>query len=204
MNTTHRAKAGAGMLLLSAVALLDNARDDLLEFLGIARERGKFQLIGAQADAIGKREMLGAALACLAVLLLGGGLLAGGSLAHLLALGTLAAGAAGVFTLERPADAPLPQYTFVGVYVGGTSDTSPLDIPFATYNTAFADRVMALGVAPIPDVFVAQALGTGVSAVTLTASTTNLILTFTLGEGDNFGGYTATIGCTIPNTPAQP
>ena len=126
MNTTHRAKAGAGMLLLSALAFLDNVRDDLREFLGVGREHGKFRLVGIQPDAPGKRAMLGAALAGLAVLLLGGGLLAGGSLAHLLAVGTLAAGAAGVFTLERPADAPLPQYTFVGVYVGGTSDYEPV------------------------------------------------------------------------------
>jgi hypothetical protein len=111
-------------------------------------------------------------------------------------------GAAGTFASAAPANAPLPLYEFIGVYTGGTSDTSPLTIAFATYNSVFAARVTALGTAPIPFVYVIQALA-NVTAGALTCSTIGLVFTFT-SSGSALSGFIATMGAMIPSTKFQP
>jgi hypothetical protein len=160
-------------------------------------EHGAFRVTEIVPNGSAKRAMTAAAL-----LFLGAGLLVGAfavhgpGLAHVLAYLTLAAGAAGTFASSAPANAPLPQYTFIGVYTGGSSDTSPLNIPFATYNATFATRCN--GVAPIPNVYVVQTLG-NVTAIGVTCTATNLVLTFT-SSGSALSGFVATLGAIIPNT----
>ncbi len=94
----------------------------------------------------------------------------------------------------------MPQYTFLGVYTGGSSDTSPLDIPFASYNAAFASRCN--GVAPIPYLYLVQTIG-NVETMAVTCTATNLVLTFTT-SGSGLSSFVATLGATIPNTVTQP
>ncbi|MGA2394464.1 MAG: hypothetical protein ABSH03_14080, partial [Candidatus Lustribacter sp.] len=53
-------------------------------------------------------------------------------------------GAAGAFVRTVPLNAPLPIYSVLGVYTGGSSDTSPLSIALPT---AFAALCGSLGTA---------------------------------------------------------
>ncbi len=203
MDKLQRAVAGAGLLLLAIALQLDNALERLKKKIRVQPEplkHGTFRLTGIAPNRSAKRAMLAASLIFGAMACLVGALAVHGGLGHILAYCTFAFGAAGTFALESPTNAPLPQYTFLGVYTGGSSDTSPLDIPFATYNPTFAARCN--GVAPIPNVFVVQAVGnTETMAPTCTA--TNFVLTFTT-SGSGLAGFVATIGATIPNTVVQP
>lgn len=205
MNTVKRLVAGAGLLLLAICVFFDNALHKLRETFHVKPEpleHGTFRLIDIEPNGSAKRAMvavalLGTAIACL----IGALVVHGAGIGHALAYLTFLCGGAGSFAASLPPNAPLPQYTFRGVYTGGSTDTSPMDFPFATYNAVFAARCN--GNAPIPDVLVVQAPGTGVSALGLTCSATNLILTFTLGGGDTPAGFVATLGCFIPNTVTQ-
>ncbi len=204
MNIIGRAGAGAGLLLLALHISVSDAFYDLREALGIKpkpREHGAFRPIKLVPDTPAKQCMAGAgllaaALACLVCLVV----THGAGIAHAMAYLTLAFGAAGTFSLKNQADKPLPQYTFLGVYTGGSSDTSPLDIPFASYNAAFASRCN--GVAPIPYLYLVQTIG-NVETMAVTCTATNLVLTFTT-SGSGLSSFVATLGATIPNTVTQP
>lgn len=204
MNACKRAIAGAGLLLLAVTLWLDNTREALQKAFGVKQEpleHGRFRLTGIAPNQSAKRAMWGAALfACGIALFIGALAVNGPGIAHLLAYMTLAFGAAGSFSLSAPANTPLPQYTLLGVYTGGSSDTSPLNIPFATYNATFAARCN--GVAPIPTNYVVQTLG-NVTAMGFTCTATNLVLTFT-SSGSGLLGFVATLGAEIPNTISQP
>ena len=200
MNIIKMAGAGAGLLLLALVTALDNSRAWLKAALGIKPEpleHGTFRLTQIVPNGSAKRAMVAASLLFVATGCLVGALaLHGAGLGHVLAYLCLGMGAAGTFAAANPPNAPLPQYTFRGVYTGGTSDTSPLSIPFATYNATFALRCN--GVAPIPDVYVVQTLG-NVTAIGVTCTATNLVLTFT-SSGSALSGFVASLGAFIPNT----
>lgn len=197
-----RLMGGIFLLALSFALALDNAREKLRDALGVKREplvHGKFRPTAVVPNHEGERAMLGAALLAASALFLF-------TFAWLpsfgLALGVpgVSLAAAGTFALSRAANKPLPQYTFLGVYTGGSSDTSPLNILFSTYNATFAARCN--GVAPVPNVYVVQTIG-NVTAMATTCSATNFILTFTT-SGSGLLNFVATIGATIPNTGDQP
>ena len=200
MNIVQRVVTGAGLMLLAAALAVDNALEWIKAAIhteAVPLEHGTFRLTGFVPNGSAKRAMTAAAFVFLAAVLLVGALAVHGpGLSHVLAYLTLAAGAAGTFAASNPPNAPLPQYTFLGVYTGGTSDTSPLNIPFATYNATFATRCN--GVAPIPNVYVVQTLG-NVTAIGVTCTATNLVLTFT-SSGSALLGFVATLGAIIPNT----
>ena len=200
MNIMQRAVAGAGLLLLSAALFFKNLWHDLKENVAPRREpleHGEFRMTGICPNPEGKRAMIGAALLALSVCCLLSFFV---NPVHILAYVSLVAGAAGTFSLKAPANAPLPQYTFLGVFTGGTSDTSPLSITFSTYNATFATRCN--GVAPIPYLYLVQVLA-NVTAMAITCTSSALVLTFT-SSGSALSGFIATLGATIPNTNTQP
>ncbi len=205
MNIVQRLFAGAGLLLLALAVHLDQLLDRIKAACGFTPKHGVLRITELKLDfgtsAIPRRTKFGiSALASLAVACSAAML----AFPHVHGLGWAALGlmgAAGSFANTAALNQPAPQYTFRGVYTGGSSDTSPLTIPFPS---AFAALAAALSTAwtrtvvPICDVFVINALG---SITVIAASVTNsgYVLTFT-------GALTSavlTIGATIPNTRTQ-
>ncbi len=204
--------AGAVMLLFSAVARWLFQPEARARVGDVIRTKGggtfRITELSYPKPGLARGPMVAMGIA-LVVLALGAGLFALTPGHHgfgaLSALGLI--GAAGSFANSAPANTPAPRYTMRGVYTGGSSDTSPVLIPYpAGFSVAPGGGLTAT---PFPDVLVVQAWGTGVSLPFLTASeigaeTPGLSLGFTLGEDDTLLDFVATVGCTISNTLSQP
>ena len=203
MNILKRALAGVGVLLLALALALDRILDSVKLAFGFTPKRGQFQIteLNVGERKIPRRTLFliasgAAALALICVLAL--------VFPHNYYLTALASaglmGAAGAFVRTVAPNEPLPIYTVKGVYTGGSSDASPLNIPLPT---AFAALCVALAITPIPDVLVVQAIGNVTAGPFLTATNANLVLTFTT-SGSGLSTFIATIGCSVPNTRSQP
>jgi hypothetical protein len=199
MNLIQRIAAWAGLLLLALALQLDRLMDAIKARLGMQPTHGVLRITELKLDfggAIPRRTKW--AIGALAVLAIACGIAGHGWIS----LGLI--GAAGTFANTAAFDTAPPQYTFRGVYTGGSSDTSPTDIPFPT---AFASLAAALATAwtrttvPICDVFTINAQG-NVTAIQPSVSNANYILTYTT-SGSGLSGFIATIGATIPNTVTQ-
>jgi hypothetical protein len=199
MNIIERVFAGAGLLLLALALLLDRALDRIKAAVGLTPKRGVFQVtelkLNLEVPGVPRRTKF--AIAGLAAFALGACFLAFHNPVYAaVAVGLL--GAAGSFARTIPTNGPLPVYSVLGVYTGGSSDTSPLSIALPT---AFAALCAALGITPIPTVLVVQAIGAITAGPSLTCTNAAFVLTFT---GASLTGTVLTIGCQVPNSLNQP
>jgi hypothetical protein len=188
MNIIERVFAGAGLLLLALALLLDRALDRIKAAVGLTPKRGVFQVtelkLNLEVPGVPRRTKF--AIAGLAAFALGACFLAFHNPVYAaVAVGLL--GAAGSFARTIPTNGPLPVYSVLGVYTGGSSDTSPLCV--------------ALGITPIPTVLVVQAIGAITAGPSLTCTNAAFVLTFT---GASLTGTVLTIGCQVPNSLNQP
>jgi hypothetical protein len=201
MNIIERAIAGVGLLLLALALQLDRILDRIKAAAGLTPKRGIFEVtelkLNLEVPGIPRRTKF--AIAGLAAFALGACFLAFHNPVYAaVAVGLM--GAAGSFARTVPLNAPLPIYSVLGVYTGGSSDTSPTSIALPT---AFAALCVALGIAPTPTVLVVQAIGNVTAGPFLTATNANLVLTYTT-SGSGLTGFVATVGCQVPNTLNQP
>jgi hypothetical protein len=199
MNLIQRIAAWAGLLLLALALQLDRLMDAIKARLGMQPTHGVLRITELRLNpgaAIPARTMW--AVGALAVLAIACSIAGHGWIS----LGLI--GAAGTFANTAAFDTAPPQYTFRGVYTGGSSDTSPLSIPFPTAFAALAAGLSTLWtrtVVPICDVFTINAQGNALTAVP-SCTNANYVLTFTT-SGAGLTNFIATIGATIPNTVTQ-
>lgn len=199
MNLIRHIAAWAGLILLSLALKLDRLMDALKARLGMQPTHGVLRITelrlnsGAAIPARTKWAIATLAVLALACTIAGHGWIS---------LGLI--GAAGTFANTAAFDAPAPQYTFRGVYTGGSSDTSPLNIPFPTAFAALAAGLSTLWtrtIVPICDVFTINVQGNALTAVP-SCTNANYVITFTT-SGAGLTNFVATVGATIPNTVTQ-
>jgi hypothetical protein len=198
MNLMQRIVAWAGLLLLALALQLDGLMDAIKVRLGMQPTRGVLRITELKLDfggAIPRRTKW--AIGALAVLAIACSIAGHGWVS----LGLI--GAAGTFA-NTAALNTVPQYTFRGVYTGGSSDTSPLSIPYPTAFAALAAGLSTLWtrtIVPICDVFTINVQGNALTAVP-SCTNSNYVITFTT-SGSGLTNFVATIGATIPNTVTQ-